>query len=68
MAATATSNEVTSDELRATSGVVAGCGRRTTRREAGVHLGRAQQADGADRNRGAVDRTTRCGGSTSASR
>jgi hypothetical protein len=80
--ATATSNEVASDELRAssnvatsdapTSGVVAGCGRRAlgdeqrgARRQS---LGRAQQADGADRNRGAVDRTTRCGGSTSASR
>ena len=75
--ATATSNEVASDELRATrrrataaSGVAAGCGRRATgsvARSCGP-LGRAQQADGADRNRGAVDRTTRCGGSTSASR
>ena len=46
-----------------TSGVVAGCGRRATSSVAqhGGSLGRAQQADGADRNRGAVDRTTRSG-------
>ena len=43
------------------------CGERRVTLAAGVDgsddgsLGRAQQADGADRNRGAVDRTTRSG-------